>query len=68
MTTAQLQAVLRAALELAADAPARQAAHTYTATVPWVDVNRLRDALEAAGVDWRKHNRARRAAKGYGRP
>lgn len=68
MTAEQLQAVIRAALKLAAHAPARQAGSTFTATVPWDDVNELRSALESTGLDWRKLNREYRIRRGYGRP
>lgn len=63
-----MQHLIKAALVLAAHAPARQASNTLTATVPWADVNELRHALDAAGFDWRKLNRKYREQRGYQRP
>lgn len=53
--SAELQEVLAAALEVAAAPPLAQHETTFSALVPWHKVRRLREAVEAAGYDWRRY-------------
>jgi hypothetical protein len=51
--------LIAAAIQVAADAPARRGTYVSSALVPWSDIELLRDALDAAGIDWRKIKNAR---------
>jgi hypothetical protein len=53
-THAQLSGVIKAALVIAIMPPARRRSRSQHANayVPWRDIERLRAALEDAGVDW----------------
>jgi hypothetical protein len=42
------------AIEVAVAAPWKQGTHSYSAQIPWNNVNNLRQALDALGIDWRK--------------
>jgi hypothetical protein len=50
-----------AALDVATSPPLRHAATTGYAQVPWGEIEKLRDALETAGLDWRAVREARHA-------
>lgn len=52
-------AVWVAALDVATSPPLRHAETTSSAQVPWAEIDRLRAAIEAAGLDWRKIKAAR---------
>lgn len=42
------------AITIAAYAPLHQNPHVFGARVPWSQIDKLRDTLDALGVDWRK--------------
>jgi hypothetical protein len=54
--TEEQRRVFVAAIEVAI-APHAKNRHTFAAKVPWKRVEELRDALEAAGIDWQKVQR-----------
>lgn len=52
--------LIAAAIEVAAGAPLRRGTYSCAALVPWPDITRLRETLDAAGIDWRAVKAARR--------
>lgn len=44
--------LLLAAIGIAEAAPAKRSQSTYAALVPWSRIERLRAALDAAGIEW----------------
>lgn len=55
------------AVEVAAQAPAKQGKYRYFAQIPWELVNRLRGFLDENNIDWRrchpKHAKQNKRAK-----
>lgn len=45
--------LLDAAIAVAAAAPNNPHQHVFAAKVPWTRIQRLRAALDAAGIEWR---------------
>jgi hypothetical protein len=41
-----------AAIDVAVAPPVKKGTYSYAANVPWHLVERLRDALDAVGIDW----------------
>lgn len=46
--------VLDVAAKIARDAPKKRGQYVSHALVYWNDINDLRDALDALGIDWRR--------------
>jgi len=44
-----------AAIDVALEAPLKQGKYVGKAGIPWEVIHELRAALDAAGIDWRKH-------------
>lgn len=51
--SAEQRRVIVAAIEVAIAAPDQQQRYAFAAKVSWTRIHELRDALEAAGIDWR---------------
>lgn len=46
--------LLDATIAIARGAPAKQGTNVYSAQVPWSRIHELRDALDGAGIVWRR--------------
>lgn len=46
------QRIIALALQIAAAAPRKHGRYAYGANIPWRLILELREALEAAGIDW----------------
>lgn len=64
MTKAQARDELIAlAIQISFEAPEKFGAHGHTTCIERNTVRRIRDVLDAAGVDWRSTHRAERARR-----
>ncbi len=53
MTSEQLIELAAAAARVASSAPARPHPNTHAAKVAWSRIERLREALDGAGIEWK---------------
>jgi pyruvate-formate lyase-activating enzyme len=53
LSSDELRAVVVTAAFAAAAPPLKRGAYVHAAQVPWSRIEALRDALDAAGIDWK---------------
>jgi hypothetical protein len=54
ITSTENHQIVVAATRVAAAAPLKQGQYVHAAQVPWTLIHELREALNAADVDWRR--------------